>query len=58
MQKNSFLYLFYLWYPCIVQAWGGGVTPDEIRVVGQVNATHVYDNGNGSFKVYYEENVV
>lgn len=42
----------------IVQARGGGASPDEVRVVGQIIATRVYGNGNGSFKVWYEENEV
>ena len=39
-----------------VQARGGGVTPDETSVVGQIIAKRVYGDGNGSFDVTYNEN--
>lgn len=39
-----------------VQARGGGVDPDETNVIGQVIARRVYGDGNGSFKVTYNEN--
>ncbi len=40
----------------VVQARGGGTNPDETTVVGQIIAKRVYGNGNGSFKVTYNEN--
>ncbi len=38
-----------------VQARGGGSTPDETTVVGQIIAKRVYGDGNGSFDVNYNE---
>jgi Flp pilus assembly protein TadG len=38
-----------------IQARGGGSDPDETVVVGQIIANKVYGNGNGSFKVTYQE---
>jgi Flp pilus assembly protein TadG len=39
-----------------VQARGGGTNPDETTVIGQIIAERVYGDGNGSFKVTYNEN--
>ncbi len=38
-----------------VQANGGGSNPEETRVVGQVMAGQVLNNGNGSLVVIYDE---
>lgn len=38
-----------------VEARGGGSTPGETEVFGQVIASKVYGNGNGSFRVTYQE---
>jgi hypothetical protein len=40
----------------VVQARGGGYDPDETSVTGQIIASSVLGNGNGSFKVVYNEN--
>jgi Flp pilus assembly protein TadG len=39
----------------IVQARGGGSDPSETEVTGQIIASKIYGDGNGSFKVTYEE---
>lgn len=41
-----------------VQANGGGSNPEETRVVGQVMAGQVLNNGNGTLVVIYDENRV
>jgi hypothetical protein len=38
-----------------VKARGGGTTPEETNVVGQIIASKIEGNGNGSFKVTYQE---
>lgn len=41
-----------------VQARGGGADPDETNVEGQVIAKRVEGNGNGSFKVIYNGDMI
>ena len=41
-----------------IQARGGGSNPDETSVVGQIIASRVLGNGNGSFLVDYEDPVI
>lgn len=38
-----------------VQARGGGSTPGETEVFGQIIASKIYGDGNGSFRVTYQE---
>jgi hypothetical protein len=41
-----------------IQAHGGGTTPDESDVIGQIIAKKVLGNGNGSFTVEYNDDWV
>ncbi len=42
----------------VVQARGGGSTPGETSVVGQVIGARVYGNGNGSFDITYQDDKI